>query len=146
MEVPINYLAVLVSAVAAIVLGMLWYGPLFGKAWIKEVGHTPEDMQRAKTDPAAKSAMMRSYALMSLTALVMAFVFAHALAFANDYLGASGPVAGLTGAFWNWLGFVVPPTLAMVLWENRSWKYFFITSGYYLASLAIMGVILTLWV
>ncbi|MEK7511036.1 MAG: DUF1761 domain-containing protein [Patescibacteria group bacterium] len=146
MEVPINYLAVLVSAVAAIVLGALWYGPLFGKAWMKEVGYTNDDVQKAKTDPKTKSAMMRSYVLMAVGALVMAFVFAHSLAFANYYLDTSGVGAGLTGAFWNWLGFIAPVTLAPMLWEGKSAKYWAITGGYYFVSLGVMGIILGLWV
>src|SRR3989344_5839748 len=139
MEVPINYLAVLVSAIAAIVLGALWYGPLFGKAWMKEVGLTTDDMMKAKSDPKAKSAMMRSYTLMAIASFVMAYVMAHSLVFASYNLDASGSGAGLMGAFWNWLGVIAPVTLAPVLWENRSFKYWLITGGYYLVSLAIMG-------
>ena len=44
MEVSINYLAVLVSAVSAMVLGFLWFGPLFGKEWSKAMGWTEEQM------------------------------------------------------------------------------------------------------
>lgn len=145
MEVPINYLAVLVSAIAAIGLGALWYGPLFGKAWMKEVGLTADDMQKAKSDPEAKRTMLKSYLLMSVGALVMAYVFAHSLVFANYYLETTGVGAGLTGAFWNWLGFIAPVTLAPVLWEGKSYKYWSITAGYYIASLGVMGVILSLW-
>ena len=47
MEIPINYLAVLAAAVSNMVLGFLWYGPLFGKTWSKLMGWgemTPEKM------------------------------------------------------------------------------------------------------
>ena len=53
--------------------------------------------------------------------------------------------AGLQGGFWNWLGFVMPVTLGIVLWEGKSWKLFGINAGYYLVSLPIMGVILAMW-
>ncbi len=34
MMFQINLLAVVVCAIASMVLGMLWYGPLFGKKWM----------------------------------------------------------------------------------------------------------------
>jgi len=37
MEIPINYLAVGLAVIANFVLGWLWYTPLFGKAWAKEM-------------------------------------------------------------------------------------------------------------
>ncbi len=38
--VDINYGAVLVAAIIEIVLGFLWYGPFFGKMWMKSIGVT----------------------------------------------------------------------------------------------------------
>lgn len=144
--IPINYLAVLVSVVVLIILGSLWYGPLFGKAYLKEVGITPEDMERFKNDPEAKKKMNKSYALMALSSLVMVFVLAHALVFASSYMHLSGILAGLEAGFWNWIGFIVPATLGGVLWENKSWKWFGIVAGYYLVALIVAGCILALWV
>lgn len=37
-EMNINFTAVLVAVVANFILGFLWYTPLFGKAWVKEMG------------------------------------------------------------------------------------------------------------
>ena len=146
MELPINYLAVLGSAVAAIVLGFLWFGPLFGRAWMNSMGmNLEEEKARMQSDPTMKRKMMRSYIIMALGALVMAFVFAHALLFAMTYLQSSGIAGGLQGAFWNWLGFVAPVSIGGVLWESKTWKWWFITAGYYLVSLGIMSVILVLW-
>lgn len=41
----IAWLAVVVAAASAFVLGWLWYGPLFGTAWQAETGMTEEKMQ-----------------------------------------------------------------------------------------------------
>lgn len=38
----INYLAILVGVIANVILGFLWYGPLFGKAWAKEMKMPPD--------------------------------------------------------------------------------------------------------
>ena len=34
----INYLAILACAIVAMPVGFLWFGPLFGKAWQREMG------------------------------------------------------------------------------------------------------------
>jgi hypothetical protein len=113
---------------------------------MKEVGVTPEDVERFKNDPVAKKKMTRSYMLMALGSLIMVFVLAHSLVFASTYLSVSGIPAGLDAGFWNWLGFVVPATMGGVLWENKSWKWFSIVAGYYLVALLLAGCILALWV
>lgn len=137
---PVNALAVLVAAASAMVLGFLWYGPLFGKAWIKMMGFSKEDMEKAQ-----KKGMGKTYALSLLCALVTAYVFSHAITFGNAYLNTSGMTAGLTAAFWWWLGFQVPLLMDSQLWEGKSWKLFGLNAGYRLVSLGVMGAILASW-
>jgi len=139
---PVNYLAVLASAVSAMVVGFLWYGPLFGKAWSKMMGWgemTPEQLKEKQ-----KKAMPM-YAISFVGSLVMAFVLSHALVFGNTYLGTSGISGGLMGAFWNWLGFIVPVTMGVVLWEGKPLKLWLINASYYLVVLAVMSAILVSW-
>ncbi len=140
--VDVNYLAVLACGVAAIVIGFLWYGPLFGKQWMKLAGidkATPEQMAEGKK----KMPMMA--AIQFVGALIMAYGLAHSLIFASAYLNTSGVSAGLMAGFWSWLSFVAPVTVGMVLWEGRKWTYWFIVSGNWLVTLLVMGVILALW-
>ena len=139
-QVPITYLAVLGAAVASMVVGALWYGPLFGKKWIALSGMTKEAMESAKS-----KGMGKLYALGFVGSLVMSYVLAHALVFASSYTETSGLPAGLMVGFWNWLGFVAPVTLSSVLWENKSWALWFLNNSYYVVSLLIMGAILAVW-
>lgn len=45
----VNWLAVVVGAVAAFALGMLWYSPkMFGTKWAMASGHDPEKMKKMK--------------------------------------------------------------------------------------------------
>eukprot|EP01041_Mallomonas_annulata_P041818 gene41818-65974_t len=44
MELKINIIAILVAVVANFFLGFIWYTPLFGKVWGKEMGY-PADMK-----------------------------------------------------------------------------------------------------
>lgn len=141
MSPQINYLAVLTCAIIAMILGTLWYGPLFGKKWMAIMGiKTPEKM-----DAAAKQAMFQSYSLMFIGSLVTAMVMAHTTIFAMAYTGATGWQAGLMSGFWNWFGFVAPITMGPQLWEKKPWSLWIINAGFYLVNLCIMGVILAVW-
>lgn len=141
MDIELNYWAILLSVLATIVIGSLWYGPLFGKQWMRIVGiEKPEHFTKAM-----KNAMLRSYAIQTLASLAMVFVLANVLFFVREEFGAEGAIAGITAAIWMWLGFVLPVSLGPVLWENRPWKYWFITAGYYLVTLSVVGVILAVW-
>ena len=135
--VPINYLAVVLAMVASMVIGFLWYGPLFGKTWIALMGFSQAQMEKAKA-----AGMGKQLGLMAVGSLVMSFVLAHALVFASAYLNASGVSAGLMAGFWNWLGFIAPVTLGSVLWEGKPWKLWLLNNGYHLVTLCVMGVIL----
>lgn len=125
--------------VASMVLGFLWYGPLFSKAWAREMGWNLSDpVQMAKMKSSAGPAYVQQF----IGALVMAFVFAAVLkAFDND-----GIAMGLQGALWTWLGFIVPVKYGETLWGKASIKLFFIDSIYYLVQLAVYAIILSLWV
>ncbi|MBU2103602.1 DUF1761 domain-containing protein [Patescibacteria group bacterium] len=141
MEVAINYWAILLCVVVAVVLGTLWYGPFFGKSWMRIVGIKKQD----DMTPAVKRMMMRSYGLSLITSFGMAYVLAHVLYYTTEVTRIAGVNTGVQVALWSWIGFVVPATIGSVLWEDRPWKYWFITAGYYLVLLVSMGVILAVW-
>lgn len=170
--VPINYLAVIVAAAASMIIGMIWYGPLFGKTWRSLMGFTPlpsrhssshveekiggehEESQLPKqmvagfSDESTKAMTMTPAKAMiggGIAALVMAFVLAHALIFAATYLKVNGVKAGLQAGFWNWLGFAAPLTLGAVLWDGKPWRLWFLNAGYWLVALLAMALILALW-
>jgi hypothetical protein len=135
--VPINYPAVVVAAIANMIIGFVWYGPLFGKTWMKLSGITP--------DPAKASSMGRSYLLAFVGSLVMSYVLAHAIVFGAAYFEMNGVSAGLMCGFWNWLGFIAPVMLGAVLWEGKPWSLWLLMNGYYLVVLLVMGTILAAW-
>ena len=133
--VNVNLVAVLAAAIASMVLGFLWYGPLFGKQWIQLMGWGK--MNKAAMDKMKKGAS-KGYAVMFVTSLVMAYVLAHIVA----YSGAVTAMEGAQAGFWIWLGFVATVTLGSVLWEGKSMKLYYLNAAYHLVNLAVMGVIL----
>src|SRR5437016_6328397 len=99
MSESINYLSVLLAAVASMVVGFVWYGPmLFGSRWMKLMGLTKADMD------AAKKQMGVMYGKSFIAALVTAYVLAYILALT----GSMNTMAAVTVAFWAWLGFIAP--------------------------------------
>lgn len=142
MMVEVNYLAILASGLLALGLGFLWYGPLFGKPWSQMMGYgdmTPEKMKEMQ------KAAMPGYAASFVGALLMAYVLAHGITFGNAYLGTEGISGGLQGAFWYWLGIVVPVTIGQVFWDKRPWKLWMINAGYWLAQMLAIGALLGFW-
>lgn len=133
-EVMINYLAVLMSAVAGMVLGYVWYSPaLFGKQFTQLMGKNEADL-KAGMKPT-------TYPLMMFSSLVMAYVLAHFV----DYAGAITAGEGMQAGFWAWLGFVATTGAAAVLFEGKPKGLYYLQSGYYLVQLMLMGAILAVW-
>jgi Protein of unknown function (DUF1761) len=132
--IPINYWAVLAAALFTIVLGYLWYGPLFGKSWMQHAGVAPASMKPGPLDLAEWIA----------SAFLMAFGLAHVLTTANAYTHMSGVTSGLETGFWIWLSFVLPVIAGIIRSERKPPMLLRINAGYYLAALCGMGVILAL--
>jgi hypothetical protein len=134
----INFTAVIIAVAANFVFGFLWYTPLFGKAWGKEMGF---DMNVKPKN----SEMMRGMLLMIIGNFLMAWVLAHNIgAWSNepDMMEASKTSNVMSTAFFTWLGFFLPVDLGVVAWEKKSWKLFFINTGYHLISLIVVAAIL----
>jgi len=140
MEIAINYLAVLTATIVAMGMGTLWYGPLFGKAWMRMMGFTPESMKAMKLSPLA------AMSIMAVLSFLMMYVLAHAILFGVAYTGIGGVIGGMMGAFYYWLGFALPLTAAPFLWENKTWKLWLFSASYYLVALLIAGAILGGWI
>jgi hypothetical protein len=131
----INYLAVLIAAVAAMFLGMFWYSPmLFGKTWMAALGKTEEEIKKGSTGPI--------YVINTVANLILAYV----LAWATRYAGAVNAIDGAKVGIWVWLGFVVTTLLPVYLFEMRPIKVYFIYIVYQLISFIVMGIILAIWV
>lgn len=142
-DIHLNPLAIPAAAVAAWILGALWYGPLFGKAWASGMGYPPG----FKPTPAE---MGKGIALQFVGLLLMAFVMAHDVQVWRPSVWKAGPdqspaVYGFFAGLFLWLGFVVPMLLNSVAFERKTWKVFGINAGYQFASLQCLGMILSFW-
>ena len=135
----LNWLAILVAAVASMILGLVWYSPLlFAKPWIREMGYDPND--KAKMDEVRKHAGP-AYAGSFVAALIAAFTLALIL----HGMRAESLHFGLMGSFHIWLGFVATVQFTGALFARQSMKLLAINTGYQLVCYLMMGAILVLW-
>ena len=137
-DLGISMTAILVTVVANFILGFLWYTPLFGKAWAKEMG-----FDTTKKPPAG--ALAKGMIFMVIGNFFMAYVFAHnnaAWSFVPGMDQMSPTVKILNASVFTWLGFYFPVDLGAVAWENKSWKLFGINTGYHFVMLLVAAIIL----
>jgi len=129
----VNWLAVLVAALAKFAIGGLWYSPpVFGPRWGAIVGVTPD---------AFKARMASAM----ITDLVASFVLAWVLANVLQFTGAAGLIPGVRVSFFLWFGFVATPLLSTTVYEGRPIVLFGINAGYWLVSMLIMGGLIGAW-
>ncbi len=137
-EMNINMMAILVAVVANFVLGFIWYTPLFGKAWAKEMG------MDTGVKPTSGE-MAKGMIFMVIGNFFMAYVFAHNIA-AWSYVPGTKEMSAmaniLNAAGFTWLGFYLPLDLGAVAWERKSWKLFGINTSYHFLTLLVAAVIL----
>ncbi len=133
----VNWVAVIVSAIVSMVIGSLWFGPLFGKKFMHAMGMdtwTPEKQAEMK------KSMTMSYVLQLVGSIVMFYVLAHFIG-GLDQMSIKG---GICIALWVWIGFVVPVQLGNAIWGgNRT--VFWLTAGNMLITLLVAGAIIGAW-
>ena len=130
-----NYLAVLVAALSSFVVGWIWYGPLFGKLWMKLNNFTPESLKEGGMS------MPVIMGLNYIATFVAAFAIAMFLGFIDRFDAGSGILAGLMIViFW-----IATNRLNDVLYERKPFGLFLINMGYSLVTFILMGAIIGAW-
>lgn len=131
--VEINFWAILLASLMNMIVGGLWYSlNLFGRPWMRYIGKTEEEL---------KGGAAPGYVGMTLASVVMAYVLAHFVSFADATSLSQGAVVGL----WAWIGFVATSMSGDWLFAGRPRGLYFINVGYYLAALPLMGALLAVW-
>ncbi len=154
-----NFYAILVAAVAAMILGMIWYNPkVFGAIWMKEIGMSEEKARSGNLLKIFGFAFLFSFMLaLSLPGAVIHEIGAAQLNGGDatnsaylEYIAACGEKfrtfkhGALHGALLG-MFFSLPVIGMTAMFEHRSWKYIFIHAGYFFVALAIMGGIICAW-
>jgi hypothetical protein len=126
----INYLAVVLAAVASFFVGWPWY-MTFGKPWARAVGKDPDNPPKPQAVP---------FIVLGVSLLVMAWVLAGVI----GHLG-QGQVTlrnGVISALFVWLGFVVTTMAVNYAFQGRNAVLTLIDGGHFLVVLVVMGAII----
>ena len=126
----VNWLAIIVAALAPFAIGSLWYGPLFGKPWT------------ALTGISRGTPGQNSMALTYGGALALNLIIATSLAM---FIGGGGWMSGLFAGFAAGFTFVAMAFGITYLFESRPFKLWLINAGYQTVVFTIMGLILGAW-
>lgn len=133
-EVSINWLAVVLATVAAMAIGSVWYGPLFGQKWMKLVGLKKKDIEGDSWTPMY---------VMVVLAFVQAYILSHFIVYASFfYPDLSGIVIGLITGFWAWVGFSGVAIVSNHMFSKRSNELIKIDAGNPLVTLLVSGAII----
>ncbi len=131
-----HWLPILVAALAAWLIGALWYSPLlFAKAWQRAHGYTAEKLA------AMQAGAAKAYAGSFVAFVLIAFIL-------HTFLSRLGAHTAQQGALWGfhaWLGFALPIGFTANLYSDKPISTFLIDAGYQLVYLSVMGAILGAW-
>ena len=131
----INWLAVLVAAIAYFMLGALWYSKaLFGSKWAAAVGLNMNDPDKSK---GMAKMMIGTFVLILFTCIGLALLV--------NRLDISILQSGLKLGAITGICFATTAVAISFIYESRPAALYFIDCGYHLAGHLIAAIILVLW-
>ena len=137
-SISVNFLAIGAGAVLSMIIGSVWYGPIFGKKWMEINKVDPNDKEYIKK---MQKSAMPLYLVQFVLTVFQVLVLAHLVA---DTQIASG----LERSLWIWAAFVIPTLAGASMWTSDSsgmkWSRFLIQAGYW--GSVILKLQLLLWV
>jgi Protein of unknown function (DUF1761) len=135
----LNYLAVLLAALASFAFGAVWYGAL-AKPWLAARDLAPGVPPAARLGP-----IPLAYLLALLAELVMAWMLAGVLLHLARGGLAPSPRTGAIAAGFLWLGFVATTLIVNHAFQGAKTTLTLIDGGHWLGVLLLQGTILGAW-
>jgi hypothetical protein len=155
-----NFYIFFLAALVPLIIGFVWYGPLFGNVWMKEMGFTKESLagqNRVLT-------LILSYVFSLFIAMFLLPATIHQMGVYSTLAGEPGFAESTGEAFTYFQDFLLNygdrfrtfkhgalhgtlsglflalPIIAIIaMFERKSLKYIGINAGYWIVTLAIMG-------
>jgi hypothetical protein len=122
-----SLLATLVATILGFVLGALWYGPLFGTAWMRAAGIKIEDIQR-DFNP------VKTYGITFVLGFLASYVFGLFLG-PNPGLSFAVAAGAAAGVFW-----VATALATNYMFEGRRTSLIYINGGYHAVRFTLIGL------
>lgn len=129
-----NYWAVAAVWLLYVVVGVFWYSPVgFAKQWFS---HTGIDIMKMPETQAT-----RAIVFVMMSALVQVLTLAVIISSLDITSAINGLIVGLV----LWLGFTAATTVGVTLYSQRSWKFLWLNSSYFLVVMSVGSVVLSIW-
>lgn len=125
-DVTYDWVGIIVATVAAMVIGGLWYGPVFGKSWMELIGKTREQLR-------AQGGL--GYLIAALGAFITAIVMTAVTQWAAAVGFGEGALVGIV----VWAGFTLSTLVTGAVFEGRPWGLIMINSGNSLLTFLVVG-------
>jgi Protein of unknown function (DUF1761) len=135
LRVRLNYLAILVAAIACFLFEAGWY-TYFLKTWLNGIGRSMEWLM---------SPGVNNPVLQYGTALVSAAVMATAISCVTQLTGAQTTSRGIKVGVLLWFAFVLTTWSTEYVFEVRPLSLLGINGGFWLLGMALMGAIVGAW-
>jgi len=133
----INYLAVVVAAIAAWFAGAVWYGVL-SRPWVAAQGMTMEDFEARRAALRGSPLTYAPFVIAFVAELVMAWMLAGIL----GHLGVITVRYGVLSAALVWLGFVLTSMAVNYAFGSRGLTLFAIDASHWLLVLVVEGAVI----
>lgn len=127
-DVTIDWVGVVVATVAAMVIGGVWYGPLFGNRWMALIGKTKQELQ-------AQGNAGIGYGI----AIVGAFILSIVMSYVTQWGAATGFGEGAIVGIVMWAGFLIATQVTGMVFEQRPWELIMLNSGNGLLTFLVVG-------
>jgi hypothetical protein len=131
----VNWLAIILSVVASMALGAVWYMVLANQ-WMGALGKTREQIM------GQSGGSVTPFIIAALMQLVMAWSLA---TFTPKLMGATNIGNALIVGFHLWLGFVITSMIINHRYQGAKWSLTIIDGGYLLGVLLVQGVVIGLF-
>ena len=130
----LNILAIVLAVIANMIIGALWYSPvLFSNIWIKSLGKSMEDIHESNPNI--------GYAYTTVAGIISAIVLSLFIGMLDTITIGSGALIGFLAG----VGIASARELSPTFFEGRKYTLFFISAGYHIVSLTVMGMIISLF-
>jgi Protein of unknown function (DUF1761) len=128
----VNYIAVIIAALAGFGLGAVWYTVL-AKPWMHAIGKTEAECKQQQG-----SAKVVPFAISIVALFIMAWMLAGLMGHLGDITIRGGVISGL----FVWLGFVITTMGVNHAFSGAKPMLTLIDGGYWLAVLLIQGAVI----
>ena len=133
MFAQVNFMLIGLAAIARFGFGWLWYGLILPSQWKAAMKDSKRDVKKIDS----KKAMVGCF----VGSLALSYVLYYFISILDLYIFRDAALF----AIFIWFGFLAVSELESVFYEGKTWKLFFINSGYQLISVVLMAGIFAVW-